>query len=64
MSPCRANPAAEASLVESVRKDLRDDEGRASDTAVRIIWTVDHLNAARRLQPGLAAAAGQGDGAA
>ncbi|MFJ4585476.1 FUSC family protein [Streptomyces echinatus] len=62
--PLPRNPAAEASLVESVRKDLRDDEGRASDTAVRIIWTVDHLNAARRLQPGLAAAAGQGDGAA
>ncbi|MGW0417217.1 FUSC family protein, partial [Streptomyces collinus] len=62
--PLPRNPAAEADLVESVREDLRDDEGRASDTAVRIIWTVDHLNAARRLQPGLAAAAAPGDGAA
>ncbi|MEU1403243.1 FUSC family protein [Streptomyces sp. NPDC005728] len=55
--PLPSSPAAEASLVDSVRRDLRDDDGRASDTAVRIIWTVDHLNAARRLQPSLAAAA-------
>ncbi|MFF4756802.1 FUSC family protein [Streptomyces sp. NPDC002514] len=46
-----------AGLVESVRRELLDEHGRASDTAVRIIWTADHLTAARRLQPGLAAAA-------
>ncbi|MFG2125539.1 FUSC family protein [Streptomyces sp. NPDC048710] len=59
--PLPRDPAAEASLVESVRRDLRDADGRASDTAVRVIWTVDHLNAARRLQPSLAAAARPGE---
>jgi hypothetical protein len=51
------DPAAEARLVASLRHDLRDENGRATDTAVRIIWTADHLDAARRLQPSLAAAA-------
>ncbi|MFF3335229.1 FUSC family protein [Streptomyces sp. NPDC002888] len=55
--PVPRNPTAEASLVASLHRDLRDDDGRASDTAVRIIWTADHLKAARRLQPSLAAAA-------
>lgn len=55
--PMPHSPTAEASLVASLHRDLRDADGRASDTAVRIIWTVDHLKAARRLQPSLAAAA-------
>jgi uncharacterized membrane protein YccC len=49
--------AADARLVEAVRRDLRDDEGQATATAVRIIWTGDHLEAARRLQSPLATAA-------
>ncbi|WP_037680109.1 FUSC family protein [Streptomyces griseus] len=60
--PMPRHPVGEATLVASLDRDLRDDDGRASDTAVRIIWTVDHLNAARRLQPTLAAAA-RSDGA-
>jgi hypothetical protein len=40
-------------LVEAVRRDLRGDDGGAGATAVRIIWTGDHLDAARRLQDGL-----------
>ena len=36
-----------------MRRDLRDEDGRASAVAVRIIWTGDHLDAARRLQDGL-----------
>jgi hypothetical protein len=55
--PLPRNPAAEARLVDSLRRDLWDESGQATDTAVRIIWTADHLNAARRLQPSLAAAA-------
>jgi uncharacterized membrane protein YccC len=55
--PLPRNPAAEAQLVESLRRDLSDERGQATDTAVRIIWTADHLDAARRLQPSLAAAA-------
>jgi uncharacterized membrane protein YccC len=46
-----------ARLVESVRRDLRDEEGGATANAVRIIWTGDHVDVARRLQPSLAAAA-------
>ncbi|MGW1209469.1 FUSC family protein [Streptomyces sp. NPDC002499] len=56
-TPMPPDPAAEARLVASLRHDLRDENGRATDTAVRIIWTADHLDAARRLQPSLAAAA-------
>lgn len=55
--PLPGNPTAVANLVASLRRDLLDSDGRASDTAVRIIWTVDHLKAARRLQPSLATAA-------
>jgi Fusaric acid resistance protein-like len=37
-------------LLEAVRTDLAGRDGRASDVAVRMIWTGDHLDAARRLQ--------------
>jgi uncharacterized membrane protein YccC len=37
-------------LIEAVRHDLASDDGQASATAVRMIWTADHLDAARRLQ--------------
>jgi hypothetical protein len=56
--PVPRNPDSAARLVESVRTDLRDEDGQATATAVRIIWTGDHVDAARRLQPGLAAAVG------
>ncbi|GGV09422.1 fusaric acid resistance protein [Streptomyces filipinensis] len=57
----RLRPEALARLVESVRTDLVDGDGQATAMAVRIIWTGDHVDVARRLQPSLAAAA-QGDG--
>ncbi len=41
---------ADGRLVQAVRHDLRGEDGRASATAVRMIWTGDHLDAARRLQ--------------
>ncbi|MEV5953367.1 FUSC family protein [Streptomyces sp. NPDC051987] len=50
-------PKCAARLVESVRTELSDAQGRATPVAVRIIWTDDHVDAARRLQPGLAEAA-------
>jgi uncharacterized membrane protein YccC len=59
-APLARNAAAEARLVESVRRDLADENGQATATAVRIIWTGDHLDEARRLQPGLAAVAPAG----
>jgi hypothetical protein len=41
-------------LADAVGHDLRGDDGRATATAVRVIWTGDHLDAARRLQDTLA----------
>ncbi|MEU3794475.1 FUSC family protein [Streptomyces fructofermentans] len=55
--PLPRDRGAEALLVEYLDRDLSDPEGLGTDTAVRVIWTADHLDAARRLQPGLASAA-------
>ncbi|SOF02294.1 hypothetical protein SAMN05446589_9421 [Streptomyces sp. OV198] len=55
--PLPRNPVAEDRLVESLRRDLTDERGQATATAVRIIWTADHIDTARRLQPGLVEAA-------
>jgi uncharacterized membrane protein YccC len=48
--PLAHDKAADARLVRAVRRDLRGDDGRASATAVRMIWTDDHLDVVRRLQ--------------
>ncbi|MFI0900895.1 FUSC family protein [Streptomyces sp. NPDC020983] len=56
-APQPDDPGADARLAAAVRRDLRDEQGRATATAVRIVWTGDHLAAARRLQPSLAVAA-------
>ncbi len=57
--------SADGRLVEAVRSDLQGGDGRASGTAVRMIWTGDHLDAVRRLQATLVdparAAIGRGD---
>jgi uncharacterized membrane protein YccC len=47
------DPEADNRLVRAVQHDLRDEDGKATATAVRMIWTGDHLDAVRRLQPGL-----------
>jgi uncharacterized membrane protein YccC len=59
--PQAHDKVADGRLFDAVRRDLRGEDGRASATAVRMIWTGDHLDAARRLQrlivqPALAAA--------
>ncbi|HEY7632594.1 MAG TPA: FUSC family protein [Thermoleophilaceae bacterium] len=46
--------AADSRLVEAVSRDLLGDDGQATGTAVRMIWTGDHLDAARRLEGTLA----------
>jgi len=51
--PLRHDKVADGRLVDAVRHDLRGADGRASATAVRMIWTGDHLDAARRLQAAL-----------
>jgi hypothetical protein len=52
--PLAHDDGADQRLVEAVSNDLRGDDGTATATAVRVIWTGDHLDAARRLQAALA----------
>jgi uncharacterized membrane protein YccC len=52
--PSPSDLDAQERLVDAVARDLRGDDGRATGTAVRMIWTGDHLDAARRLQSTLA----------
>jgi hypothetical protein len=46
--PLARDPDANGRLVAAVDRDLGD--GHAVETAVRVIWTGDHLDAVRRLQ--------------
>ena len=55
--PLTHDQPADARLVDAVRHDLRGEDGQATATAVRMIWTGDHLDAARRLQAVLIAPA-------
>src|SRR6516164_6416258 len=48
--PVAHDKAADGRLVRAVRRDLLGDDGTASATAVRMIWTGDHLDVVRRLQ--------------
>jgi hypothetical protein len=48
--PLGHDVAADGRLFDAVRQDLSGEDGRASATAVRMIWTGDHLDAVRRLQ--------------
>jgi hypothetical protein len=41
---------ADERLVTAVLRDLADADGRATSVAVRMIWTLDHIDAARRLE--------------
>jgi hypothetical protein len=49
--PLPSDSIADGHLVEAVRRDLSDAEGKATPTAVRMIWTGDYLDSVRRLQP-------------
>ena len=48
--PLAHDKAADGRLIQAVRRDLPGDDGTASATAVRMIWTGDHLDVVRRLQ--------------
>ena len=52
-TPLERDELADHRLVAAVRRDLRGEDGAANAVAVRIIWTGDHLDAARRLQASL-----------
>ncbi|MFG2375267.1 hypothetical protein ACGFY9_27780 [Streptomyces sp. NPDC048504] len=60
-APLSRDADEEVRLVHSPRRDLRGDDGRATATAVRMIWTADHLDVARWPPPSLAAAAKPSD---
>jgi hypothetical protein len=47
--PLGHDELADQRLVDTVSHDLRSKDGQATATAVRVIWTGDHLDAARRL---------------
>jgi uncharacterized membrane protein YccC len=48
--PVPNDKLADARLIDAVSRDLRREDGKASATAARMIWTGDHLDGARRLQ--------------
>jgi hypothetical protein len=48
--PLAPDQVADGRLVEAVAHDLRNSDGNATATGVRVIWTGDHLDAVRRLQ--------------
>jgi len=48
--PLPHDKTADGRLIEAVRHDLLGEDGKASATAVRMIWTGGHLDAVRRLQ--------------
>ena len=48
--PLAHDTAADSRLARAVRRDLLGDDGRASATAIRMIWTDDHLDVICRLQ--------------
>jgi uncharacterized membrane protein YccC len=52
--PLAHDKSADSRFIEAVRHDLRTQDGETTATAVRMIWTADHLDAARRLQATLA----------
>jgi uncharacterized membrane protein YccC len=52
--PLARDELADGRLVAAVAHDLRGEDGHATATAVRMIWTGDHLDAARRLGDTLA----------
>ncbi len=49
--PLAHDKAADGRLIDAVRRDLGGQDGRGTATAVKMIWTAEHLDAARRLQP-------------
>ena len=48
--PLSHDKVADGRLIEAVRHDLQGADGKATATAIRMIWTGDHLDAVRRLQ--------------
>jgi hypothetical protein len=60
--PLAHDALADGRLVDAISHDLLRENGEASATAARMIWTGDHLDAARRLQASLVVPARAGSG--
>jgi hypothetical protein len=58
-APLADDDAAGERLVMAVERDLRDSDGAATATGVRVIWTGDHIDAVRRLQGALVSSTDQ-----
>ena len=52
-----ADGAAGGRLIDAVQRDLSGTDGQGTAAAVRMIWTADHVDAARRMQARIAAPA-------
>ncbi len=52
-APLPQGSVADGRLVDAVTRDLRNADGHATATGVRVIWTGDHLDSVRRLQASL-----------
>jgi MFS family permease len=52
--PLPHDTAADARFIDAVRRNVRDADGYTTAAAVRMIWSGDHVDAARRLQTSLA----------
>jgi uncharacterized membrane protein YccC len=55
--PLTRDDTADGSLLDAVRRDLSGEDTRGTGTAVKMIWTADHIDVARRLQTSVAAPA-------
>jgi uncharacterized membrane protein YccC len=49
-NPLAPDEVGDGRLLEAVGRDLRGSDGQATSIGVRVVWTGDHLDAARRLQ--------------
>jgi uncharacterized membrane protein YccC len=49
-APLQHDDAADSRLVNAVRRDLQGEDGQGTGTAVKMIWTADHLDIVRGLQ--------------
>ena len=49
--------AADGGLIDAVQRDLSGTDGRGTAAAVKMIWTANHVDVARRLQTRIAAPA-------
>jgi hypothetical protein len=48
--PLAPDPGAAQRLIIAVRRDLLDGDGSANAIAVKMIWTLDHLQALQQTQ--------------